>query len=98
MLLGLLTIPALAADPLPSPAARPSSGCGRFKLNGYELGMTAEASAAVRPLKGVVGDSGMVSATVEDDVVGTLTFVDARLAEYRVRVDGEATSAADFRK
>ncbi len=43
-------------------------------------------------------DEGMVSVEVDNGVTGTLSLVGGRLAEYRVRFDGNPTNVAEFRK
>jgi len=78
--------------------AAPATGCARWKLNGYALGMTPSQAAAVRSAKAAMPDEGMVSVEVDAGVSGTLSLVGGRLAEYRVRFEGSVTSVAELRK
>jgi len=79
-------------------AAAPATGCARWKLNGYALGMTPSQAAAVRAAKATMPAEGMVSVEVDNGVTGTLSLVGGRLAEYRVRFDGNATNVAELRR
>ena len=96
--LAALLVAFSALTVLAAGSAAPDTGCARWKLNGYALGMTPSQAMAVRPVKATMPDEGMVSVEVGHGVTGTLSFVGGRLAEYRARFDANATSAAELRK
>lgn len=93
LLVALSALTVLAAAP-----SAPDTGCARWKLNGYALGMTPSEAEAVRPSKAKMPDEGMVSVEVDNGVLGTLSFIGGRLAEYRARFAGNATNVAELRK